>query len=144
MAPIQCRERVIMLTMPVSGFWLKPLRAPNTVLISATEADLEITATEMPYALADVVSGGEQEQALEDIDGDGQLSLHDLYLAVSLEVHGRFKSMERLQTEHSRLDDNGDGVGKEIQISYLPPDETDKTAAKQAKKKTEPTKNRLF
>lgn len=31
LTPIQCRERVIMLTMPVSGFWLKPLRAPNTV-----------------------------------------------------------------------------------------------------------------
>ncbi|MDX1928861.1 MAG: hypothetical protein SFV81_20185, partial [Pirellulaceae bacterium] len=29
LAPVQCRERIVMLTMPVSGFWIKPLRGPN-------------------------------------------------------------------------------------------------------------------
>ncbi len=137
--PIQCNERVFLLTMPVSGYWLKPLRGPKTVLIAATEADLEYTATEMPYALADVVSGRQETQALEDIDEDGQLSLFDLYLAASLEVHARFKTMERLQTEHSQLDDNGDGIGKELQTPFLPSEEED--VAKREPKK--PTKTPL-
>jgi len=120
MKPIQCRERLYFLTMPVSGFWLKPLCGPQTVIIAATEAGAEYTATEMPYALADVLSGTQAKQALEDIDQDGQLSILDLYLAVNLEINARFKSLERLQTEHAQLDDNGDGMGKELQEPYLP------------------------
>jgi hypothetical protein len=119
LTPVQCRERIVMLTMPVSGFWIKPLRGPNTVLISATAADYEFTGTEMPYALANVVSGN-SEQALKDIDQDGQLSLLDLYLATCLEVHTIFKDSEKLQTEHALLDDNGDGVAREVQQPYLP------------------------
>ena len=117
--PVQSRERVLMLTMPVSGFWIKPLRGPKTVLISATDTDFEFTGTEMPYALANVLSGN-SEQALEDIDQDGSISLLDLYLATSLEVHSTFKSMQRLQTEHALIDDNGDGVGRELQEPYIP------------------------
>jgi hypothetical protein len=120
MQPIQCRERVFLLTMPVSGFWLKPLAGKDTVLISATDADLEFTATEMPYALADILSGQAQNQPLEDIDGDGQISLLDLYLATNLEIHARFQNEDYLQTEHAQLDDNGDGSGTEVQAPYLP------------------------
>lgn len=119
--PVQCRERVLMLTMPVSGFWIKPLRGPRTVVISATDTDFEFTGTEMPYALASVVSGN-SEQALEDRDQDGRISLLDLYVATSLEVHAKFKSLERLQTEHAQIDDNGDGVGHELHQPYLPVD----------------------
>ena len=88
-------------------------------MISATDADLEFTGTEMPYALANVLSGN-SEKALEDIDQDGSLSLLDLYLATALEVHATFRRLERLQTEHAQIDDNGDGVGREIQDPYIP------------------------
>jgi hypothetical protein len=74
----------------------------------------------MPYALADVLSGDGQEQSLQDVDRDGSLSLLDLYLATNLEVNGRFRSMDRLQTEHAQLEDNGDGRGSEVQEPYLP------------------------
>ena len=119
LAPVQCRERVFMLTMPVSGFWIKPLRAPKTVLITATDADFEFTGTEMPYALANVVSGN-SENALKDIDQDGSVSVLDLYLATCLEVHSTFKNLDRLQTEHAQIDDNGDGTARELQQPYLP------------------------
>lgn len=120
---LNCREQVFLLTFPVSGFWLRPLRAPNRVVISATEPDLEFTGTELPYALADVVARKGAHAKLEDIDRDGSVSLLDLYLASTLEVHGRFKALERLQTEHAQLDDNGDGRGSELQIPYLPEDQ---------------------
>jgi hypothetical protein len=124
LAPVQCRDRVLMFTMPVSGFWIKPLRGPRTVVISATDADFEFTGTEMPYALASVVSGN-SEHALDDVDQDGSVSLLDLYLATTLEVHSTFKSMERLQTEHAQIDDNGDGVGCELQEPFLPKEPTE-------------------
>ncbi|MDX1930341.1 MAG: hypothetical protein SFV81_27700, partial [Pirellulaceae bacterium] len=84
-----------------------------------TAADYEFTGTEMPYALANVLSGN-SEQALDDIDQDGQLSLLDLYLSTCLEVHTVFKDLEKLQTEHALLDDNGDGIAREVQQPYLP------------------------
>ncbi|MEM9585704.1 MAG: hypothetical protein AAGA03_00360 [Planctomycetota bacterium] len=119
---ISCREQVFLLTTPVSGFWIKPMAGANRTVITATEPDLEFTGTEMPYALADVMSGDALHQELADVDQDGQLSLLDLYLATSIEVQERFRSVERLQTEHSQLDDNGDGRGSEVQAAYLPPE----------------------
>lgn len=120
MKPIKCRDRVFWITTPVSGFWLKPLSGSRTVVISATEPDLEFTATEMPYALADVLAGTMGVQVLRDIDQDGQLTMLDLYLVVNMEISRRFRSAERLQTEHAQLDDNGDGIGKELQAEFLP------------------------
>jgi hypothetical protein len=43
-------------------------------------------------------------------------------LAVNLEIHQRFKSTDRLQTEHGQLEDNSDGIGKELQVDFLPVD----------------------
>ena len=124
-AAIECREQVFWLTQPLSGFWIKPLARPGRIIMTATEADLEFTATEMPYALAAVLDGSADTESLDDIDGDGTLSLLDLYLATSIEVTARFRAIDRLQTEHAQLDDNGDGRGSEVQQPYLPvePDE---------------------
>ena len=72
---LKCKEQVFWLTFPVSGYWIRPLRSESRVVISATEADLEFTGTEMPYALADVLSGESEHAQLEDIDNDGQVSL---------------------------------------------------------------------
>ena len=125
--PLACSEQVFWITMPVSGFWIKPLSGHSRVVISATEPDLEVTGTEMPYALADIFTGDHEQQELEDVDQDGSLSLLDLYLAANLEIHGRFASMERLQTEHAQLEDNGDGRGSEVQLAYLPVDKDEET-----------------
>lgn len=119
---INCREQVFWITTPVSGFWIKPLAKHSRVVIAATEADLEFTGTEMPYTLADMLAG-ESDEPFSDVDQDGVTSLLDLYLAVSLQIHGVFQSMDRLQTEHSQLEDNGDGRGSELQQPYLPVEE---------------------
>lgn len=126
--PLQCREQVFLITLPVSGFWTKPLRHSLRVVITATEADLEYTGTEMPYALADILAGDGEHAALKDVDADGSLTLLDLYLATNLEIHGRFTALERLQTEHASLDDNGDGRGSEVQLPYLPVKKNDTEA----------------
>ncbi len=120
MKPLAPRRQVVWLTMPVSGFWIRPLAGDGKVIISATEADQEFTGTEMPYALADLLAAEGEYETLRDVDADGSGSLLDLYLAVNLEIQQRFKSVERLQTEHAQLDDNGDGRGSEVQSRYLP------------------------
>ena len=129
--PLRCREQVFVLTFPVSGFWTSPLAAaargsdsaagvlPPRAIITATEADLEFTATEYPYALADVLAGDSSHASLEDIDGDGGVNLLDLYLAASIETNKRFTAAERLATEHAQLEDNGDGRSSELQQAYL-------------------------
>lgn len=137
-SPLACREQVFWLTMPISGFWVKPLAEESRVILSATEPDLEFTGTEMPYALADVLAGEAQHQSLEDIDGDEALSLLDLYLATAAEVRGRFAALDRLQTEHAQLEDNGDGRGHEVQQKYLPPPGDD---AEEAFEPAEPVNN---
>ncbi|MCA9135450.1 MAG: hypothetical protein KDB00_01790 [Planctomycetales bacterium] len=119
-AAINCREQVFWLTQPISGFWIRPLARPGRIIVTATEADLEFTGTEMPYALAAVMAGESENQPLDDIDGDGTLSFLDLYLATNLEITERFRAIDRLQTEHAQLDDNGDGRGSEVQQPYLP------------------------
>ena len=87
---IECREKVFWMTTPLSGFYIRNLSAPGTVVITATEADLEISATELPYALADILAGEESVEAAGDRDEDGQTSLLDLYLAVCHEVAQRY------------------------------------------------------
>ncbi len=119
-ATVTASEQVFWITTPVSGYWLRPLKMPGRVVISATEPDLEYTGTEMPYAVADLLAGKSDRVVIEDIDGDGVVSLLDLYLATCVEVHGRFEALDRLQTEHGLLDDNEDGRGTEIQLNYLP------------------------
>lgn len=121
---LDCQEQVFWITTPISGFWIKPLAGKSRVIITATEADLEFTGTEMPYALGDLLTSSGEETTFEDVDQDGNLSLLDLYLSVNLEIHGRFESTERLQTEHAQLEDNQDGRGSEVQLPYIPvPDE---------------------
>ena len=113
------RESVFWLTMPTSGFFIKPLSQPGRIVISATEADREVIATEFPHQLAEVLSSPLPEDQ-HDQDGDGRVSLFDLYLVTARRVAQSFRERELVATEHAHLDDNGDRRGSEIQRSYLP------------------------
>src|SRR5204863_2198779 len=88
------------------------------VVISATEADLEVNETLFAAALADVLTTP-PEGADFDADRDGKRTLFDLYIAIARNIVARYLDEELLPTEHSQLDDNGDGRGTEVQIDYL-------------------------
>ncbi|HEY3968248.1 MAG TPA: hypothetical protein VGM05_27035 [Planctomycetaceae bacterium] len=117
-AGLNCREQVFFIGIPASGYYIKPLSAKGRVVISATEADLEVNETLFAAALADMLT---TPPALADFDADrdGKLTLFDLYIAVARNVVARYLDEELLPTEHSQLDDNGDGRGTELQIDYL-------------------------
>lgn len=117
-ADLPAREQVFFITIPASGFYIKPLSAKGRVVISATEADLEVNETIYPMALAEVLASPPAASEF-DADRDGNLTLFDLYIAVARNVVERYIKDEFLPTEHALLDDNGDGRGTEVQIDYL-------------------------
>jgi hypothetical protein len=118
-ADITCREQVFVMTMSLSGFFVAPLSRRERVVIAATEADAETNETTFPAVFAQVLTNG-LNLADHDVDKDGKLSLFDLYVVVAKEIAQNYASAEQLATEHAQLDDDGDGVGHELQNAYLP------------------------
>lgn len=107
---IKCREQVIWLTHSSSGWFVKPLSKPGRIVIAATAADDESNETEFPHALATVAKLPKDKL---DRNQDQQVSVAELFEAVTAEVIRRFKQDERLPTEHAQLEDDGDGRGSE-------------------------------
>ncbi|HVA49227.1 MAG TPA: hypothetical protein VNH11_22880 [Pirellulales bacterium] len=117
-APVACRELVFFITTPASGFFVKPLSAAGRVVIAATEADAEVNETIFPQKLATALAGPPAMPEF-DVDGDGRATLFDAYLWSARETAQDYAGGELLATEHSLLDDNGDGRGSEVQMDYL-------------------------
>jgi hypothetical protein len=118
-AGLQCTEQVFFMTTAASGFFVRPLFKPGRVVIGATEADREVNETIFPHKLAAVLA---QAQPLpeSDMDGDGRMSLLDVYLKATRETAQEYANEMLLATEHAQLDDNGDGRGTELQADFLP------------------------
>jgi hypothetical protein len=115
---VVCREQVFVITTSLSGYFMAPLSRRDRIVITATEADAETNETTFLAVFAQFLSGG-LNLAEHDIDGDGKLSLFDLYVVVAKQIAQNYASDELLATEHQQLDD-GDGVGREPQNAYLP------------------------
>ncbi|MGV3530731.1 MAG: hypothetical protein ACO1QR_00065 [Chthoniobacteraceae bacterium] len=89
-----------------SGAFLKPLAAPGRVIVTATKS-----GSEELYARF----GGQISKAIGDLqadfDKDGQVSLLEAWLGAARGVAEFYEKEGRLATEHSLLEDNGDGLG---------------------------------
>jgi hypothetical protein len=116
--PIRCREQVVWLTQTCSGWWVKPLSRPGRIIVAATAADQEENETEFPHALTTVAPMNHKEL---DANGDGHVSVLELFVATSKVADARFAADERIPTEHAQLDDNGDGRGTEVPDLKAPP-----------------------
>jgi hypothetical protein len=109
-AQMECREQVFWMTHTCSGWFLRPLSRKGRIVITATEADNEFNETEFPDSLADICQRGAEAV---DQDGDGQVSLAELFVMVAGDVDARYAADDRAPTEHAQLDDDGDGRGTE-------------------------------
>lgn len=116
---LKCREQVFMITTACSGYYLKPLAQAGRVVITATEADLEVNETLFPQKLARAIGSPPVIINDLDVDRDGRYTLYDLYLYTARETAVEYATGELLATEHALLDDSGDGRGTELQIDYL-------------------------
>lgn len=99
------RTVVIVGAFSTSGAWLKPLAAPGRVIVTATKSGSENNYARFGGRLAATLANG------ADFDKDGQTSLLEAWLTAARETAEFYKGEGRLATEHSLLEDNGDGLG---------------------------------
>jgi hypothetical protein len=100
------RPVVVVCSFSASGAFLKPLSAPGRVIVTATKSGAENNFSRFGGYLSETIA-----DPSADIDKDGQTSLLEAWLAAARRVADFYKGEGRLATEHSLLDDNGDGLG---------------------------------
>jgi len=89
-----------------SAPFLKDLSAPGRVLITATRSGTEQNFARLGQYLAEAIA-----DPAADLDKDGQTSLLEAWLMAARRTAEFYQTEGRLATEHSLLDDNGDGLG---------------------------------
>jgi hypothetical protein len=133
-ADVNCREQVFVMTFSLSGYFVAPLARRDRVVIAATEADAETNETTFPAVFAKILAEGLDPDE-NDVDKDGKLSLFDLYVVVAKEIAQNYATAEQVSTEHAQLDDDGDGVGHEVQNAYLPAEQGGTPPGKKSNKR---------
>jgi hypothetical protein len=89
-----------------SAPFLNALSAPDRIVVTATKDGNQIQYSRFGDAMSTAISTLEA-----DINRDGQTSLLEAWLFASRRTAEFYKTEGRLATEHSLLDDNGDGKG---------------------------------
>jgi hypothetical protein len=100
------RPVVVINTASSSGPFIPALAASNRIVITATR-----TGNEQNFARFGHYFAGAIADRKADIDQDGQTSVLEAFLGASTQVAEFYKREGRLATEHSLIDDNGDGLG---------------------------------
>ena len=100
------RPTAIINASSASGPFIKALAAPGRVVIAATKSGSEHNYARFGHYFAEAITS-----LGADLDKDGQTSLLEAFLSASAGVDEFYKSEGRLATEHSLIDDNGDGLG---------------------------------
>jgi hypothetical protein len=89
-----------------SGPFLNALAKPGRVIVTAAKSGSEINFARFGGHFSEAIASLES-----DLDKDGQVSLLEAWLSASHRVTEFYKADGRLATEHSLLEDNGDGLG---------------------------------
>ncbi|MHB1326783.1 MAG: C13 family peptidase [Gemmatimonadales bacterium] len=100
------RTVVIVNAASASGGFLEPLAASNRIVITATKTANERNATRFGEYFAKGLTSDEA-----DADKNGRVAFAEAYRYARNEVVRSYQAARRLLTEHSQLDDNGDGTG---------------------------------
>jgi len=100
------RPVIVVCGFSASGAFLKPLSAPGRIVITATKSGSENNYARFGGYLSQTIA-----DPSADLDKDGQTSLLEAWLAAAQRTAAYYKDEGRLATEHSLLDDNGDGLG---------------------------------
>jgi hypothetical protein len=100
------RPLVVVNCSSSSGPFVNVLTGPKRIIVTATKSGLEVNycrfAERFIEALADSSS---------DLDKDQQVSVLEAYISAAGRVAEFYRGEGRLATEHSLLDDSGDGLG---------------------------------
>lgn len=107
------RPIVVVNCTSCSAPFLKQLSAAGRAVVSATKDGSEIQFCRFGDSFSQAVAGLEA-----DIDQDGQTSLMEAWLFAARRTQQFYDSDNRIATEHSLLDDNGDAKGSRSE-SYV-------------------------
>ncbi len=105
LAPFQ-RPVIVIATFSSSGAFLAPLSKPGRIILTATKSGSESNYSRLGQYLSEAIA-----DLAADLDHDGQTSLLEAWISAARQTADFYKSEGRLATEHSLLDDNGDGHG---------------------------------
>ena len=100
------RPLVLINCFSSSGAFLAPLSAPGRIIVTATRSGSERNYSRFGKYLADAMN-----DTSADLDQDGQTSVLEAWLTAAQRTAAFYKDEGRIATEHSLLDDNGDGKG---------------------------------
>ncbi|MBC7788323.1 MAG: hypothetical protein H7Z74_00140 [Anaerolineae bacterium] len=111
-APFTQRKITLVNAASASGDFIRALSGRDRVIITATKTAFERNETMFPrYFVAAL------DSASADTDKDDRVSILEAYEFARREVERAYQKENRLLSEHSQLDDNGDGVGTAIPVS---------------------------
>ncbi|MCD6049139.1 MAG: hypothetical protein K0Q55_542 [Verrucomicrobia bacterium] len=100
------RPMAVINTSAASAPYLPKLSLSGRVVIAATKSGYEINYARFGEYISKAIVDKEA-----DLDKDGQTSLLEAYLMASRKVTEFYETEGRIVTEHSLMDDNGDGLG---------------------------------
>jgi len=100
------RPIAVVNTSAASAPYLPKLSLSGRVVIAATKSGYEVNYARFGEYISKAIVDKEA-----DLDKDGQTSLLEAYLMASRQVAEYYETEGRIMTEHSLLDDNGDGLG---------------------------------
>ncbi|HID23685.1 MAG TPA: hypothetical protein EYP14_14990 [Planctomycetaceae bacterium] len=105
---LPCERIITVVTTPVSGYFLPLLSKKGRITITATLRAKEISETVFPYSFVRAL-----ENPKTDTDGNGRLSVLELFRFARDDVMNFYRKRKLLPTEHAMLDDNGDAIGSQ-------------------------------
>ncbi len=92
-----------------SGAWLKPLAGNDRILVTATRNGGENNYSRFGGYFSKSIADPDA-----DLDHDGQTSVLEAWQNAARKTAEFYESEGRLATEHSLLEDNGDGIGTPV------------------------------
>jgi len=100
------RPTVIVNCASASGPFVNRLSGPKRIVVTATRSGIEQNYARFGDYLSSAIGSPES-----DLDHDGEVSIHEAFLRASAGVRRFYEAEDRIATEHSLIDDNGDGKG---------------------------------
>jgi hypothetical protein len=101
--PLRDEEVVVVSTASASGAFAEALKAPGRIVVTATKSGQERNQTVFGEHLVAALTGQGA-----DVDKNGRVSVLEAYEYATREVARFYESESRLQTEHARLEDDGE------------------------------------
>ncbi len=106
LAPFGRQQIVFVNTSSASGNFVRILSGPNRIVATATKSGYERNESQFGRYFVEAYSGDGA-----DTDKNERVSVLEAYTYARIRVKGYYDEENLLQTEHSMLDDNGDGEG---------------------------------